>query len=436
MSVEFSFETEILNNHAKWLSMAKFYYPKDIQSAEDLVSEVVEKILNNKDKFEIGTNFSAWGYNILRNTFINHYRQQKHRLDDFELDSDRCTNLVSVDADVDVRESDILAYIDKLPDDIKYAFNQHLLGFKYEEIADGLDLPIGTIKSRIFKARHMLQEQLTNEFNKSKTIIQSTEIMPTTVDKTENLKSLFKYLFEFCDNEWKTVQENPLTPIYIQHGLDHNWGAAIMQTLCNCNEFVITGDKSGVKYRSKTDIRPNYIKLATDTIKNKQDQKESSKERKEYIKSVANSEPRKYVRKSDTVNSELNYSKPVIVPKESPINPDAKLIKIEPEIKIAQVVEDTKSEHMEMVKNLLFPTKSDISDPRTHFNPEDICFMVHNGEIIEMEIVGIYKKGNLWLHNLYNSVYNIDIHDMLVSDLYDTPEALCMNLLKNYKTKK
>lgn len=447
MSLEFNFGDEIIKNRNKWLSMAKYYYPRDIQSAEDLVSETIEKILKNKDKFEIGTNFNAWGYNILRNTFINQFRSSKRNGVDFELDSERCINLVSIDADVDVRESDILAYIDKLPNDLKNAFNQHLLGFKYEEIADKFGVPIGTIKSRIHLARHTLQKRLTMEFDKTKTIIKSTEIMPIPVDKTENLKALFKYLYEFCDNEWKSVKIYPLTPIYIKYGLDHNWGSAIMQTLCDCREFSITGDKAGIKYSSNTSIKPDFNILAIKTIKNRKEQQQDAKERLLDKRSLAD-EPRKYIRKTDTVNSQLNYSKPIVIPKEKFMDSVVTVNAIIKDPKIPEVIttqinkSDNKIEfhderHMESVKNLLFKTPILNQDiiPKLYLNPDDSCYVIHEGKILEMEIVGINKFDGVYLHNLYNSQYKIEIFKKPLSELYDSPEALCNSLLENFKNR-
>jgi len=128
--------------------------------------------------------------------------------------------------------------------------------------------------------------------------------MIDTDNKIENLRSLFKHLFEFCDNEWVSVKDHPLTPIYNMFGLDKSWSEAIMFVLSNCNEFAISNDGGNIRYRSKTSVTPNYTKLIGDVVK--------------YFEPVAidtklvKYEVRKYYNKTDTVNNKLNSSPPMI----------------------------------------------------------------------------------------------------------------------------
>jgi len=161
-----NFETEILQNKNKWLNKAKQYYPNDIFSAEDLVSELILRLITNKDKFIIGSNFNAWSFFILKNLFINEYRIRKSRPVEVLLESDWCANLQSRNADTDILKRDILELVEKLPEALKTSFKLYLQEFKYEEIAEQLKIPVGTVKSRIFHSRKFLKKQLGYEYNK------------------------------------------------------------------------------------------------------------------------------------------------------------------------------------------------------------------------------------------------------------------------------
>ncbi|MCX8478906.1 MAG: RNA polymerase sigma factor [Chitinophagales bacterium] len=148
-------------------TMRPFAYSltKDMDDAKDLVQETIFKALKYKDKFAEGTNIKAWLYTIMRNIFINDYRRKvkQNTVTDntetkFILNSTTKTehnlgvnNLVMKDIDLAMRD---------LKSEVKVPFMMHFEGFKYQEIAEELDLPLGTVKSRIFIARKELQESL------------------------------------------------------------------------------------------------------------------------------------------------------------------------------------------------------------------------------------------------------------------------------------
>jgi RNA polymerase sigma-70 factor (ECF subfamily) len=143
---------------------------KDLEEAEDLIQETVLKAYTNRDKFTEGTNLKAWLYTIMKNTFITNY-QRMVRKNTFIDTSD---NLHYIHSNNNITENlaysnfaltDIKKAINKLDDTYKTPFMMHFRGFKYYEIAEKLDIPIGTVKNRIHIARQELKKLLKN-YNK------------------------------------------------------------------------------------------------------------------------------------------------------------------------------------------------------------------------------------------------------------------------------
>lgn len=138
---------------------------KNEESARDLVQETAYKAYKYRDRYQPHTNLRAWLMTIMRNSFINDYRKRKRRQtlndttdNDFLIDSgaQQVDNL----GESQMTLEEIQAAIAQLEDWVRIPFELHCRGFKYEEIADELGVPLGTIKSRIFFARRRLQEQL------------------------------------------------------------------------------------------------------------------------------------------------------------------------------------------------------------------------------------------------------------------------------------
>jgi RNA polymerase sigma-70 factor (ECF subfamily) len=131
--------------------------------AEDLYQDTAVRIITNADKYNPGTNFKAWAVTIMRNIFINNYRKKVRRNmiidqtpNNYYLNSgDR---MVDNDGETNVTFNELMALVDTLPEDFKVPFMMAYEGFKYEEIAEELGSPLGTIKSRIFFARKKLQK--------------------------------------------------------------------------------------------------------------------------------------------------------------------------------------------------------------------------------------------------------------------------------------
>lgn len=136
---------------------------RDVNNAADLMQESFLKAFECMERFEDGTNFKAWMSTIIRNTFINGYRKSKVRTDN----ADRVMNLspshTSNSGYSNLEMLRIQSYINQLPEDQAKPFMMYFEGYKYEEIADLMEVPLGTIKSRIYYARKFLKNVLGNE---------------------------------------------------------------------------------------------------------------------------------------------------------------------------------------------------------------------------------------------------------------------------------
>lgn len=137
----------------------------DQEKAQDLLQETFLKALTYRDKFEQNTNFKAWIYTIMKNTFINNYRRNLKTkkiydgsISDYNLKFTKDKSYPSPESTYQSKE--ICKCINALEDEYKVPFNMFLDGFKYKEIADDLNLPLGTVKSRIFFTRKKLEKSL------------------------------------------------------------------------------------------------------------------------------------------------------------------------------------------------------------------------------------------------------------------------------------
>ena len=135
------------------------------EEASDLLQETSLKVLDNEDKFTPETNFKGWVYTIMRNIFINNYRKvvrEQTYVDTtdnlYHLSLPQDSGFESTESAYDLKE--IRKVVNSLPQEYRQPFSMHVSGFKYREIAEQMDLPLGTVKSRIFFTRQKLQEEL------------------------------------------------------------------------------------------------------------------------------------------------------------------------------------------------------------------------------------------------------------------------------------
>jgi RNA polymerase sigma-70 factor (ECF subfamily) len=141
---------------------------KNSDDAQDLYQETAFRALTNRDKFREGTNFKAWVFTIMKNIFINDYRKKsKSNTIVDETDNLYYINLggtIGNNAESDMMMEELEGMVERLDDSIRVPFVMHYQGFKYQEIADFLELPLGTVKSRIFFARKDLKESVTGRY--------------------------------------------------------------------------------------------------------------------------------------------------------------------------------------------------------------------------------------------------------------------------------
>ncbi|NDP22945.1 MAG: RNA polymerase sigma factor [Paludibacter sp.] len=158
------FENELVALQTNMRNFA-FTLTLNRNDAEDLLQETTLKVLDNQQKFVDNVNFKGWVLTIMKNIYINNYRRILRNQtvvvsteDLYNLNLSQNSGFDSPEGSYAIRE--ITNSIASFADEYRIPFSMHLQGFKYEEIAQKNNLPIGTVKSRIFLARKKLQEQL------------------------------------------------------------------------------------------------------------------------------------------------------------------------------------------------------------------------------------------------------------------------------------
>jgi len=161
-AIEFSYQ---VGNFTRFLKPFALRLTKDREDANDLVQETLVKAFTNRDKFTDGTNLKAWLFTIMKNTFITQYQRMVRR----STFIDTTDNLHFINSSEAVQENSAMNGF--LKEDLEKAlsmtdemyrapFMMYFEGFKYHEIAEELDLPIGTVKNRIHLARKEMKRHL------------------------------------------------------------------------------------------------------------------------------------------------------------------------------------------------------------------------------------------------------------------------------------
>lgn len=180
----------------------------DEEDSEDLVQDTMLRAFRFFDKFERGTNCKAWLFQIMKNSFINNYR--KNTREPNKVDYDDIQNFYETvkaeevktqhfegDAFSDILDDDIVNALSKLPDDFRtIVFLSDIEGYTYDEIADFMDSPIGTVRSRLHRARKMLYSLLYNYAN-DKGLVKMDKKMYGKNKKSSILKSAKE--IELCE---------------------------------------------------------------------------------------------------------------------------------------------------------------------------------------------------------------------------------------------
>lgn len=142
---------------------------KNSEEAKDLYQETAFRAISNVDKFIPGTNLKAWLLTIMKNIFINNYRKAvKTRTIIDSTDNLYYINSGSASihnhAESNIMMDELSGMVESLDDSLRIPFEMHYVGHKYQEIADTLDLPLGTVKSRIFFARKELKAMIEKRY--------------------------------------------------------------------------------------------------------------------------------------------------------------------------------------------------------------------------------------------------------------------------------
>jgi RNA polymerase sigma-70 factor (ECF subfamily) len=176
--------------HMGSLYTAALRMTRNPSDAEDLVQETYLKAYRGFGGFQEGTNLKAWLYKILTNTFINNYRAKKRRPEESDVEDVEelylYRRLGGGQAEIAGRsaedelldhltESEIKDALEALPEQFRIAvLLGDVEGFSYKEIADILDIPIGTVMSRLHRGRKALQKRLY-EFGRQRGLVREPE---------------------------------------------------------------------------------------------------------------------------------------------------------------------------------------------------------------------------------------------------------------------
>ncbi len=160
------------NKMSSLLHSFAYNLTKNGEDAKDLFQETAFRAMTNREKFRTGTNFKAWLFTIMKNIFINNYRKKMKAntiIDStdnlYYINSSR--NITSNKAESSLMMKELSQIVENLDDSVKIPFMMHYEGFKYQEIADKLELPLGTVKSRIFFARKELKQVIKKSYDKT-----------------------------------------------------------------------------------------------------------------------------------------------------------------------------------------------------------------------------------------------------------------------------
>ena len=163
-ALEFTYQ---IGTFSKFLRPFALRLTKDGDDANDLVQDTLVKAFTNRDKYQDGTNLKAWLFTIMKNTFITQYQRMVRR----NTFIDTTENLHYINSMESLQQNeainsfvnqDIQSALAKIDHAYRVPFMMYFEGFKYQEIANELQIPIGTVKSRIFIARKKLMVALSD----------------------------------------------------------------------------------------------------------------------------------------------------------------------------------------------------------------------------------------------------------------------------------
>lgn len=157
-------------SHTEALYLFTRKFTHDYEEAQDLVQETMLKALTYRDKFKTGTNLKGWLFTIMKNTFINKYRKAQRAKTTYDNTADlyylNVEDTHTFHNPGNTSEyKDMWNKIGNIRKEYYEPFKLHVEGYKYDEISTKLDIPIGTVKNRIFHARKEIQKKLGSNYN-------------------------------------------------------------------------------------------------------------------------------------------------------------------------------------------------------------------------------------------------------------------------------
>jgi RNA polymerase sigma factor (sigma-70 family) len=165
------FEEEFLP-HADALTNFAYYLTQDENDVEDLVQDTFMKSYKAAESYEKGTNSKAWLFRIMKNTFINEYKRKKRRgsqIDYEEIityhdeEDSPLTSYTDLRTEIfgNMMGDEVMVAINELPIDYRTILLLcYVEEFQYDELAAIFDIPIGTVRSRLARARALLKQKL------------------------------------------------------------------------------------------------------------------------------------------------------------------------------------------------------------------------------------------------------------------------------------
>ncbi len=166
---------ELARQYARDIYSGALRLTRNLDDAEDLAQEVFVRAYTAYDQFQAGTNFRAWLFRILTNTFINRYRRRARQpqtiaWDDLTRESELETTAGRDEADQpeeallsEVADEEVERALAELPEEFRVAvILSDICDLSYREVADALKIPLGTVRSRLFRGRRLLRRSLEN----------------------------------------------------------------------------------------------------------------------------------------------------------------------------------------------------------------------------------------------------------------------------------
>ena len=146
-----------------------FNLTRERSDASDLYQDTVYRAIKNRHLFKENNNLRAWLMTIMRNLFINAYRKKRRR----QIFQDGSTNNYLINStnatvgnlgEVKINYEELISLVNRLDDGLRIPFMLAYQGFKYQDIADEMDIPLGTVKSRLFIARKKIQTAIRHHY--------------------------------------------------------------------------------------------------------------------------------------------------------------------------------------------------------------------------------------------------------------------------------